>query len=509
MNPSYFATESRIPVGYCHPVNSASRIGKFKGYHSAPIPSPPPPAPPAQAARSAAEELFDASSKFRQLPCRTFISVGTCPYRERCVYLHDPRCICKDAKTKTRRKNKEDMMPDSLFWPVMPYEMVAEKLDANQQPHVIQQYQVPYPQDDKYRLHDRALYSMWMNFVDSCVANSNSDPYSDSQEIQCYKAPDVPINIHTGRLRLPVFMLLSKSNGKSLSALDILECKSSQGVAEKKDDSPLEKKTTHFTSPSSVSLLPNKRSSALTLDSLCFDSSFHAVAAQANENASLRTCKSDPSKPFSPIEQEEKNAFRSPFNQYFTPIESMHTTGVTDNSNSKVCSPDRTTRSASSTPHSFATADFDAKTSKSTDIQSFFDSYDLPVMDNSGIDLRENESASLMSSGLDREGSIDTLDTLPRGSDDLLYPKAQRHANLPSLTTKGESPTRVSPWQFSPQKFSMSASFNDFPEVSTGIDTNGSLGVNAPTKSDGFNFSSNKALDNGNGFATFLGSSLF
>ena len=31
-------------------------------------------------------------TRYRQLPCKTFISVGTCPYRERCVYLHDPRC---------------------------------------------------------------------------------------------------------------------------------------------------------------------------------------------------------------------------------------------------------------------------------------------------------------------------------------------------------------------------------------------------------------------------------
>jgi hypothetical protein len=36
--------------------------------------------------RSASEAIFDSSAKFRQLPCRTFISVGTCPYRERCKF---------------------------------------------------------------------------------------------------------------------------------------------------------------------------------------------------------------------------------------------------------------------------------------------------------------------------------------------------------------------------------------------------------------------------------------
>ena len=37
-------------------------------------------------ARSAAELYMSPDEyKFRQLPCRTFISVGTCPYRERCT----------------------------------------------------------------------------------------------------------------------------------------------------------------------------------------------------------------------------------------------------------------------------------------------------------------------------------------------------------------------------------------------------------------------------------------
>ena len=51
-------------------------------------------------------------SKFRQLPCRTFLSMGACPYRDRCVYLHDPRLSAgsddKSNKNKSRRKNKED-----------------------------------------------------------------------------------------------------------------------------------------------------------------------------------------------------------------------------------------------------------------------------------------------------------------------------------------------------------------------------------------------------------------
>eukprot|EP00401_Gymnodinium_catenatum_P078712 CAMPEP_0117483218 /NCGR_PEP_ID=MMETSP0784-20121206/13824_1 /TAXON_ID=39447 /ORGANISM="" /LENGTH=321 /DNA_ID=CAMNT_0005277743 /DNA_START=13 /DNA_END=978 /DNA_ORIENTATION=- len=160
--------------------------------------------------RSASEALFDSTTKFRQLPCRTFISVGTCPYRERCVYLHDPRCICRDAKTKTRRKNKEDVVADALFWPVMPYSMVSSKLDNNRQPHVIQSYSVPLPQNDQYRRHDGAVYSMWMHFVDFCQANNEMHcaPYADAAA--CYSAPDAPINSYTGLPRLSVFTRLSR-----------------------------------------------------------------------------------------------------------------------------------------------------------------------------------------------------------------------------------------------------------------------------------------------------------
>jgi hypothetical protein len=140
-----------------------------------------------------------------------FISAG--------VYLHDPRCICKEAKTKTRRKNKEDVVLDALFWPVMPPSMVAAKLDMNRQPHVIQQYFVPVPQKDQYHRHDAAVYSMWMYFVDFCVANADgtSSNARGADAATCYCAPDVVVNGYTDQPRLHVFRFLSSCSGRGVS----------------------------------------------------------------------------------------------------------------------------------------------------------------------------------------------------------------------------------------------------------------------------------------------------
>lgn len=206
--------------------DNASRI--LHSYHSSTPPTSTTLAPstPAVFPRSLSEACFDSSaSKFRQLPCRTFISVGTCPYRERCVYLHDPRCICKEAKTKTRRKNKEDVVLDSLFWPVMPQSMVNEKLDSNGQPHVIQAYSVPQPQNDQYQDHDRAVFSMWMHFVDSCLANQDSK--SGASMSACYSAPNTLLNRYTNMKRLPVFLSLSRYESLNRKQSQQLVCPSS------------------------------------------------------------------------------------------------------------------------------------------------------------------------------------------------------------------------------------------------------------------------------------------
>jgi hypothetical protein len=124
------------------------------------------------------------------------------------IYLHDPRCICREAKTKTRKKNDEEYTLDSMFWPILPWKVVTTKLDHMNQPHVVQPYIVPPPSHDLYHQHDEAVYSLWMHFIDFCLATNSRNDFS---------APDLPTNHYTKRSRLSIFRTLSLCSPSSAS----------------------------------------------------------------------------------------------------------------------------------------------------------------------------------------------------------------------------------------------------------------------------------------------------
>ena len=43
-----------------------------------------------------------SQTKCRQLPCRTFISTGSCPYGERCVFLHDLSIVSRPIYIRSK-----------------------------------------------------------------------------------------------------------------------------------------------------------------------------------------------------------------------------------------------------------------------------------------------------------------------------------------------------------------------------------------------------------------------
>jgi hypothetical protein len=151
----------------------------------------------------------DYPLKFRQLPCKTFVSIGACPYRDRCKFLHDPRIIAQDSRSRIRSKTREEKTTDSLFWPVMTLEQITMCVDTYNQPNAVQEYMVPPILCNK---HDEAVYSLWMHFVEFCqrtrIAERSSRPRKMMLLITDYDACEI-INKYTNKKRLSIFIELS------------------------------------------------------------------------------------------------------------------------------------------------------------------------------------------------------------------------------------------------------------------------------------------------------------
>ena len=120
------------------------------------------------------------------------------------------------------------------FRPVLSYYEISQRLDIFRLPHVIQRYGVPAPQDDQYRRHDQAVYSMWMIFVSFCSLDTIVNPLENEADMGAYFHPEfesphsqslhesvsdhhdtifldetLPVNPFINRARLAVFRRMS------------------------------------------------------------------------------------------------------------------------------------------------------------------------------------------------------------------------------------------------------------------------------------------------------------
>lgn len=157
--------------------------------------------------------------KCRQLPCRTFISTGSCPYNDRCVFLHDPSIVSKPVYIKTKRKSKEDMVTDLFFWPTMSLNSVMGKTDMKNMPHIAQPFIVPAPASYMQinGNNDLAVFSMWEHFLDFCKSDSLS-VVAQPRKVPPLN-PYVPNNPYTGRKRLPFLVKLSENQQRSSNSM--------------------------------------------------------------------------------------------------------------------------------------------------------------------------------------------------------------------------------------------------------------------------------------------------
>ena len=128
------------------------------------------------------------------------------------LYHYHPIIQCK---FKNKRKNKEDIVSDSLFWPIM-----SHPSDC-----VESEYSVPQPQMDEYQRHDQCLTSLWSHYVQVCRRVQTEQSLSSLSGFAHAKAKreladfgasaEDTLNNFTKRPRLTSFHSLA--GGKSLS----------------------------------------------------------------------------------------------------------------------------------------------------------------------------------------------------------------------------------------------------------------------------------------------------
>lgn len=79
--------------------------------------------------------------------------------------------------------------------------VVRRNMDSMNQPMVVQPYILPPFNTKAASGHDRAVYSMWMHFIDHC----HQSGFDANTVVD-------PINRHTGRSRLPIFIALASAS---------------------------------------------------------------------------------------------------------------------------------------------------------------------------------------------------------------------------------------------------------------------------------------------------------
>ena len=171
----------------------------------------------------------------RQLPCRTFLSCGTCSFNNRCLFLHPTQLASGDdwlekdlriakygsfAKKLTKANGEQT---DALYFPTMSMDIVSRQLDERGQPLISQDYVLPVPSPQgnkkkgKGKVVDRDVtvapvpqslsneaafltsFSVWHHLLDLLQGDQSDDSCDE-------------FNAHTGKKRLRVFRILSEGN---------------------------------------------------------------------------------------------------------------------------------------------------------------------------------------------------------------------------------------------------------------------------------------------------------
>ncbi len=171
---------------------------------------------------------FERIHPIRQLPCRTFLSCGSCAYGDDCDFLHDERLRYHGFvepyifNRYSLKHNNNGNIQDGLFWPTMSMSEVLYHRDSKGLPAIQQHYHVPtpfIPHIDKNpdesvarpppscstNRSKQTVYSTWNYFT---LFLEHQNVFGQGSD---YSFPDVDFTI-TGRPRLSVFRALAEQN---------------------------------------------------------------------------------------------------------------------------------------------------------------------------------------------------------------------------------------------------------------------------------------------------------
>ena len=130
--------------------------------------------------------------------CQSSLMVGSCPFEESCLFLHDPRVnsesLCASCKTRTTPLKTSR---DSFYWP----DQQLEKISAAQQ-----RYEIPesFSSSQGYSIqspHNRGVFSLWHHFIQMLIDPDSLSTSSQNSEENCFLPQ---------RSRLPTFVRLAQ-----------------------------------------------------------------------------------------------------------------------------------------------------------------------------------------------------------------------------------------------------------------------------------------------------------